>query len=52
MTAQQMLELKSESADLVVPVGTRGQTARDVGYRLGRMAGKLLKATREKVGKT
>jgi hypothetical protein len=52
MTAQQMLELKSESADLVVPIGTRGQTARDVGYRLGRVTGKLLKATREKVGKT
>lgn len=52
MTAHQMLELKSESADLVVPIGPRGQTARDVGYRLGRVAGKLLKATREKVGKT
>ena len=52
MNAQQMLELKSESADFVVPIGTRGQTARDVGYRLGRVAGKLLKAAREKVGKT
>jgi hypothetical protein len=51
MTAQQILELKTENADLVVPIGTRGQTARDVGYRLGRVAGKLLKATREKVGK-
>ena len=52
MTTEQTLELKSASADLVVPTGTRGQTARDVGYRLGRVAGKLLKATREKVGKT
>ena len=52
MPAHQMLELKSERADLVVPIGTRGQTARDVGYRLGRVAGKLLKAAREKVGKT
>lgn len=52
MTAQQLLELKTESSDLVVPIGTRGQAARDVGYRLGRVAGKLLKATREKMGKT
>ena len=52
MTAEQLLELKTESSDLVVAIGTRGQAARDVGYRLGRVAGKLLKATREKMGKT
>ena len=51
MTAQQLMELKTERSDIVVPIGTRGQAARDVGYRLGRVAGKLLKATREKMGK-
>ena len=51
MTAQQLLELKTERSDLVVAVGTRGQAARDVGYRLGRVAGKLLKATRDKINK-
>jgi hypothetical protein len=29
----------------VVRIGTRGETAANVGYRLGRAAGKLLKAT-------
>jgi hypothetical protein len=52
MTAEQLLELRTESSDLVVPIGTRGQAARDVGYRLGRVAGKLLKATRDKMSKT
>jgi hypothetical protein len=52
MTAHELLELKSESSDLVVSVGTRGQAARDVGYRLGRVAGKLLRATRERMGKS
>ena len=52
MTAHELLELKAESSDLVVPVGTRGQAARDVGYRLGRVAGKLLRATRERMGKS
>jgi hypothetical protein len=52
MTAQQLLELKTESADFVIPVGTRGQAARDAGYRFGRVARKLLKAAREKLGKT
>lgn len=51
MTAQQLMELKTERSDIVVPIGTRGQAARDAGYRLGRVAGKLLKATREKMGK-
>jgi hypothetical protein len=52
MTANQLLEFKTENSDLVVKIGTRGDTARDVGYRLGRVASKLIKATREKVNKT
>jgi len=51
MTTQQLLELKAERADLVVAVGTRADTARHVGFALGRMAGKLVKATREKMTK-
>jgi hypothetical protein len=52
MTAHELLELKAESSDLVVPVGTRGQAARDLGFRLGRVAGKLLRATRQRMGKS
>jgi hypothetical protein len=52
MSARQLLELKAESSDLVVTVGTRAETARNVGFALGRMAGKLVKATREKMNKT
>jgi predicted butyrate kinase (DUF1464 family) len=52
MTAQQLSELKAESSDLVVTVGTRGDTARNVGFALGRVTSKLMKAAREKVGKT
>ena len=52
LTAQQLQELKAESSDLVVTVGTRADTARNVGFALGRMAGKLVKATREKLNKT
>ena len=52
ITAQQLLELKAESSDLVIKVGTRADTARNVGFALGRMAGKLVKATREKMNKT
>jgi hypothetical protein len=48
MTGQELMELKAENSDLVVAIGTRGQAARDVGYRLGRVAAKLLKATRGK----
>jgi hypothetical protein len=48
MTAQQLLELKAESSDLVVTVGTRAETARNVGFALGRVAGKLIKATRRR----
>jgi len=51
MTAQQLLELKAESSDLVVTVGTRADTARNVGFALGRVAGTLIKATREKMNK-
>jgi hypothetical protein len=49
LTPQQLLELKTESSDLVVRIGTRGEAAANVGYRLGRAAGKLLKATRDKM---
>lgn len=51
MTAQQLLEPKAESSDLVVRVGTRADTARNVGFALGRMTSKLIKATREKMKK-
>ena len=52
MTAQQLLELKTESSDLVVTIGTRGDAVANMGYRLGRVANKLIKATREKIKKT
>jgi predicted butyrate kinase (DUF1464 family) len=52
MTAQQLSELKAESSDLVVTVGTRGDTARNVGFALGRVTSKLMKAAREKMNKT
>ena len=52
MTAEQLLEFKTENSDLVVTIGTRADTVRDVSYRLGRVASKLIKATREKVNKT
>jgi hypothetical protein len=47
MTAQTLFELNSEKSDLVVRVGTRGDAVAGFGYRLGRMAGKLMKATRD-----
>jgi hypothetical protein len=50
MTAEKLLEFKTERSDLVVRVGTRGDTVASMGYRLGRVAGKLMKATREKKG--
>jgi hypothetical protein len=52
MTAQQLLELKAERSDLVVTVGTRADTARNVGFALGRATGKLMKAAREKMNRT
>jgi hypothetical protein len=52
MTAEQLLEFKTERSDLVVKVGTRGEAVANVGYALGRVAGKLVKATREKINKS
>lgn len=52
LTTQQLLELKTESSDLVVRIGPRGEAVANVGYGLGRVAGKLLKATRDKIGKS
>jgi hypothetical protein len=52
MTAQQLLELKTESSDLVVSIGTRREAVARAGYRLGRVAGKLLKTARDKMSKT
>ena len=52
MTAQQLLELKTEKSDLVVTIGTRADTVADMGYRLGRLANKLIEATREKINKS
>jgi hypothetical protein len=51
MTAKQLLEFKTESSDLVVKIGTRGEKAANVGYALGRVAGKLVKTAREKMNK-
>lgn len=51
LTAQQLLHLKSEKSDLVITVGTRSDAVADIGYRLGRVANKLMKATREKLEK-
>jgi hypothetical protein len=51
MSTQELLELKAENADLVVRVGPRGETAANVGYRLGRAAATLLKVARDKIGK-
>jgi hypothetical protein len=52
MTTQQLLDFKTESSDLVVTIGTRGDTVASMGYRLGRVANKLIKVAREKVSKT
>ena len=51
MTAEQLLEFKTENSDLVITIGTRADKVRDVSYRLGRVASKLIKATREKATK-
>lgn len=48
MTAQQLLDLKTESSDLVLRIGTRSNAVASIGYRLGRLAGKLVKATARK----
>ena len=33
LTAKQLLELKTEKSDLVISIGTRGDTVANVGYR-------------------
>jgi hypothetical protein len=52
MTTHQLLELKTEKSDLVVRLGTRGEAVAKFGYRLGRVANKLIKTAREKMDKT
>ena len=52
LTARQLMEFKTENSDLVVTIGTRGEGVAKVGFALGRMASKLMKATREKMNKT
>ena len=49
MTAEQMLKLKAEKSDLVVSIGPRKDTVANVGFALGRVTSKLIKATREKM---
>jgi hypothetical protein len=51
LTAQQLLELKTEKSDLVVSIGPRGDTVAKMGFALGRVTSKLIKATREKMNK-
>jgi hypothetical protein len=51
LAAQQLLELKTEKSDLIVSIGPRGDTVAKVGFALGRVANKLVKATREKMNK-
>jgi hypothetical protein len=52
LTAKQLLELKTEKSDLVVSIGPRGDTVAKMGFALGRVASKLMKAAREKMAKT
>ena len=52
LTAQQLMDLKKDNSDLVVSVGPRKDTVANVGFALGRVTSKLIKATRDKVGKT
>jgi hypothetical protein len=49
MTAQELLKLKAEKSDLVVSIGPRTDTIANVGFALGRVTSKLIKATREKM---
>jgi hypothetical protein len=44
MTAQQLLDLKTESSDLVVTIGTRADAVAKMGFALGRVTSKLVKA--------
>jgi hypothetical protein len=52
LTGKQLLELKAEKSDFVVSIGPRGDTVAKVGFALGRVTSKLMKAAREKMGKT
>jgi hypothetical protein len=52
LTAEQLQELRAEKSDLVVSIGPRGDTVAKVGFALGRMTNKLIKATREKINST
>jgi hypothetical protein len=52
LTAQQLLELKTEKSDLVVSIGPRGDAVAKVGFALGRVTSKLVKAARERINKT
>ena len=45
LTAKQLLELKTEKSDLVVSIGPRGDTVAKVGFALGRVTSKLMKAS-------
>jgi hypothetical protein len=51
LSAKQLLELKTEKSDLVVSIGPRGDTVANVGFALGRVTSKLMKAAREKMNK-
>jgi hypothetical protein len=51
MTAQQLLDLKTESSDVVVTIGTHADAVASMGYRLGRVASRMIKVAREKVNK-
>ena len=51
MSAKQLLELKTEKSDLVVSIGPRKDTFANMGFALGRITSKLIKATRERMNK-
>jgi hypothetical protein len=51
MSAEQLLELKTEKSDLVVQIGPRADSVANVGFALGRVTNKLMKAAREKMSK-
>jgi hypothetical protein len=52
MTAKELLELKTDKSDLVVSIAPRKDAVANVGFALGRVTSKLIKATREKMNKT
>jgi len=51
ITEKQLLDIKEEKSDLVVSVGPRKDTVANVGFALGRVTSKLIKATRDKMNK-